>query len=445
MSGDKRIQDAMSDLQLDIDTQDVWDAIEPQLPRKKRKKRLLLWLLLSAGAGLMIWAIQYSLQKETVPDVRHTPNVEVVDRTHNPQQSDCSEANAIKYVDHSKTSTIYRKKPDQIFVQNNHTIPSTEYQTKEVTRTANDIEHIKIQRKNNQHIQPVSPSRTTSSNMERLNIEDTSTIERQTVFIQDIDRLSSLVIGQATLPNVAPYQDVGYSWIYGMSIGYGKEWFPNEYEVNPVDGAYNSQYEESKLGIHGSLNFGKMYRNGWFWLSRVGVNYQVSEFDRVFKGQIEKSKYNGVTSIDINTAGIKQVQTGTIHIYNVYDLSILRYRHELRGNVYAQVGKNVFPHLDFIVAPDLGFGIGTSLYTEGYVLDRSSLGVSDSKSLGNDVMATDISLAAGLRLGLKRSGYMAYIRPYYTKGITPKIRTNDYTVASSRAGVELGLLFKIKK
>ncbi len=461
---EEKIKDILGGLEIDIDTNDLWQNIESELPPSKKKRRIG-FILLSGLVALLLLGLTWGILSnddnhvETQTSSNTTSNDKILVQNEkknsntqtnlittqkessnhliptNAANTNIANGTQIKNTIVSNVEITNSKIEESNVVEKNTNFKSTHSILNEskVTDTTHDF----VLALNDEILKTESEIAATQDQRDLLlGIDFTPTLSNQLFEITNRKQVE-------TSPNlIQPLSDFGRQLILQVRLGANQ----NRTSISNLNsiGEFNASefdFERDRLGFSGSFAIG-VENKGWRFLAGISYHQNVSTYERN-DVLIVKDPVSGIESYKIASDGTISSQNGTTTITSARDNEISFHRQHRAIDFQATIGKRLWSFKGFVLMADAGFGINTFTESTGYYIDDKAFGftkISDSTHpyKVNTHWNAIASLELGYDFGKTRIGISPFVR-YNPNSITEQ--THFYQLKNSQVGMQLSLTY----
>ncbi len=461
---EKQFAEILSDLNFDVNTDEVWDAIEHRLPQESPSRKWLFWKMGGLGMLIMLPFLGYKYVLDTDAHLsmdRQTAeesSLISVDDNVVFQKSAALEA-AIEKV--SSVAQGTRAQDDASTI-----IPSAIVQKENSTelnkKHRSSISSVGVQDKSessmssspsllmrNKALDKVVDEKTTlpvNDKISNYQVESSSRNQISTLGILDHLLPSSLAIGERDFSPVLPSVEVLRSPLsLYWSIGAGVNFNMPHYFTNPSETISQSslgQLESTLPGATLSMSVGLESDKGWRFFGGLRYNQLVNLYsNQNFNSNSEL--VDGIESLSLDENGGSTPISGQVEQQTIRQNDINWHRQFHNIDVMAGVGKRILNINKWSIAAEAMVVLNTFSASSGYVFTNDFNSINKfPQEIDNPFETMGLGTAFSLQIerDLNKS-FTVFCAPSYSKYYKRLNSDSFYTTNNSQLGLQFGLKY----
>jgi len=449
---EKKFAEILSDLNLEINTDEIWDAVEHRLPEKSDSRKPPFWLWGSAILFILgaIVFTQMFVSSESIIIDQKLSDLETENSNVLLQRSAEMEA-AIDRVVAKKASE------DQMFSENVETTIETEERSAIPGNTSIAISPDQNV-ENSEKVAPttlrkdsriISPS-DAESKVNKSTLVSTSSktfVEKELLRnFSTLPLLTSYLVSDPTdleLNNpIVPVKVLRAPLSFYYQIGAGININMPSYDMPNNEGTFVNAFESNLPGMLGSFSIGLETGKGYRFFGGLRYMQLVNKYSND-SYSVSTSTANGTQYIDLDQEGFYTEVDGEIYQKSERQNDIDWHRQFHNLDIHLGVGKRFLGIGDWSVALDASIHYNLISGSKGYVFADDFNGI---KKYPEEISNPHglMGLGGNLSLQLERKiseQFSIFCAPFYSTYFN-KINTDSfYKTNSSQAGLQLGLRF----
>ncbi len=450
------------DFSLDIDTSELWDKVEAQLPPLQREKRRPIVWWFASGAlvilfGFLVWNI---LSKES-------PVEALTDHSSLSSSPNKIQNSIDTYTKHTYNSPINTTSSKSIIPQTN------EVNTEKASST--NINHVNIEAKEEKSSTIFNSNRyDEKSSIRKEVLINQGTIDQESIaslinpssdFKRDFDPLEtlkerdfisiqSLSIGDLSAleyefeiykpqMKIEPVRSV--RWLPYYSFYSGANLHKSKIYSNANEGFNLTQFEnESPLvGLSTSLHLGRESNNGWRY--GIGLNHSmlVNRFTQTQPDTVVTNVVGNTTS-KIDDEGNINHLTGDLVQTTITKHNLKWHRKHDYVNLQLHLGRRIFRKGNLTMFTDANLSRNIWSKHTGYYFKEGEKGITRFTS-NEDNPYSNAGYSVGLSVDIeyKLNDFSISLRPFTNLGLNSIVNnSNYYQIKNSQYGVQLGVVYR---
>jgi len=454
-------------MSFEIDTNDLWANIEPQLPPvDNSRKRPIWWMMTGVLLGLILAGSIFVYSS--------TDSTEIIEGSEPiPVTSVVVPANEILLEDKKIISDISTTKNNSInIIESNiktHTqTHQTSYDeghilgkldnrnTSATNNVVNDIAIVQqpstesVSTKNNIVIEASlllndSKNNTINDSQEKNTIlKERSTVEGiSSIKLLELELLEQLSTITILTPNIDPVKISKWKSFWQINTGVNTTKNRISFLDNEVSLDQQFAREQNLIGLSNSIQYGQENKNGWRFfggLSHVRSTYRYSNFEET----IFRTQETGVESKTIDELGNQSETLGQITITSIVKNDIVWHRNHDYVNLEVGFGKrhSLLDRLSIVTDGYIGYNLWSS--HDGYYFEEDNPTITkftNSKNHPYQNKGMDIGGKLGIEYDL--GNFSIGLSGNYNHGLGTITKSNNYyQIKNSHYGVQLGVVYR---
>lgn len=473
-----RLKEMLESIDFEIDTQEIWDAVEPQLPTDKKRHLALWWgfgSILLLAMLVWIWispsdASQYGLSsKDTLSQKGESHS------QGNPVSSSLPIANPLTVAEHISTTVDDPINNSSINTHTNIISPSSKTDIKKRIKetydgstsetathastnptkpyTSTHTNGIGVQESHSEEMN--SPNTIAAPSMLDAGLEPIPPVQQKSRVninsVQDIVSIfrslhrSQTPISLKAQQWIEPYHTRDRQLILGIRSGIHQN--ISSYSQIRSIGEFDEselQYERDRIGMSHDLFIGIENRNGWRWQAGASLHQYTATYHRNDVLYYTDAQ-TGISHYRIASDGTISTQPGQTSITYVSLIDLDWHRTHRSIDFFATIGKRIASIGRWSLVADAGLGLNTLTRHTGYYLSDRSFGFTkfeDSESPYELTTRWNVLSSLEIMYNLKDQ-WSVGIRSFARWNPNSIVKdTHFYQLKNSQVGIQLSLTYR---